>query len=368
MSMEINTGNPQKTAMSQTAYESLSKLSGEDATKLKEVVGKAMEVLAGANLSVTRSDIAGVGGAAEKKTTGATNVPALDNPRDSSQVAMYLEKLVSYLQLDNEERQTEQTKERIEMQKSTLDSEHEDRMEKIDDSIKKMKDAEKSSMVNRIFGWIGAVLAVAAAVLLTAVTGGAAAGFAIAGAVLAVSSLVLNETGAMDSITTALAKHLQSTYGMSQKDAQRAASLILNLSIMAASLACSVGGMVAGLSSMAKTAVDAVDTTQKILGMSQTTARTVLTAVTIANTGVGAGSLGASGVGTYFTYRSETSKADTTEMEKFIKTLQQRLDECEEELQRIVELMQSNIGTIAQMLSSATDTSTEISQNIGAMA
>ena len=31
-------------------YESLAKTSGEDGTKLKEVVGKAMEILAGANV------------------------------------------------------------------------------------------------------------------------------------------------------------------------------------------------------------------------------------------------------------------------------------------------------------------------------
>lgn len=368
MSMEINTGNTQKTTMSPAMYESLSKTSGEDSTELKEVVSKAMEVLAGANLSVTKSDTAGVGGTAEKKTTGSTNVPALDDPGDSRQIAMNLEKLVSYLQLDNQERQTEQAKERIELQQETLDSEHEDRMSQIDDSIQKMKDAEKASTISRIFGWIGAVLAVAAAVALTVVTGGVAAGFAIAGAVLAVSSLVLNETGAMDSMTTALSEHLQSAHGMSKKDAQLAASLIINLSITAASLACSIGGMVAGLSSAAAAAANTADTVQKVAGLSEQTARTIQTAITVANTGAGAGSLAASGTSTYFTYRSETSKADTTEMEKFIKTLQQRLDECEEELQRILEQMESNIGTIAQMLSSATDTSTEIAQNLGAMA
>ena len=364
MAGEMNISASQKMMVTQTAYESLSKLGGEDSTELKEVVGKTMEVLAGTNLKVTKSDAAGVEGTAEKKTSGATNVPSLDNPDDTVQVAANLEKLVSYLQLDNDERQTEMAKDRIELQQESLDAEHDERMEQIDESIQKMKDAEKSSTVNRIFGWIGAILSVAAAVVLTVVTGGVAAGFAIAGAVLAVTSLALNESGAMDTITEKLADHLQSTYGWSKSDSQLAASLIINLSITAASLACSIGGMVSGFSSAANAVSNTANTIQKV----SDTARSVQNAITIANTATGAGSLLTGGLSSYFSYRSSSAKADTTELEKFIKTLQQRLDESEEELQAILEQLESNVGTIAQMLSSATDTSTEIAQNIGAMA
>lgn len=364
MAGDISIGNTMKNTVSQTTYESLSKTSGADATKLKEVVGKAMEVLAGANLSVTKSDTAGTAGAAEKKTTGATNVPALDDPGDAKQVEANLEKLVSYLQLDSEEHQTKLAKDRIEMQQANLDREHSERMEKIDETIEKMKEAERSAKINRIFGWLGAILAVAAAVALTVVTGGAAAGFAIAGAVLAVTSLALNESGAMDKITEKLTEHLQETYGMSKRDAQLAASLIINISLMVASLACSVGGMVAGFSSAASAAAQAADTVSKV----SNTAKTVQNAISIANTATSAGALLSGGLNTYFSYRSESAQADVTELEKFITALQQQLDESEEELQAILEMIESNLGTIASMLSSATDTSAEIAQNIGAMA
>ena len=238
----INASRPQ---IQGTVLDQAAKLAG-DSTNAKAVISKAMEVLAGANLSVTKADSSGATGAAERKTTGGTNVPALDDPGDAQQVAANLEKLVSYLQLDNQDRQTEMAKDRLEMQKGNLDAEHKDRMEQIDKSIKKMKDAEKASIWSRAFSWIGAIVAVVAAAVLTVVTGGLAAGFAIAGAAIAVSSLLLNETGAMDKIVNALADHMKSAHGMSRSDAKLAASLICNLTLCVASLGCGIGSMVSG--------------------------------------------------------------------------------------------------------------------------
>jgi len=339
-----------------------------DDTKLKEVMGKTLEILSGLNLKVTRPDTTGTDGTTEKKTTGGTSTPSLDNPADLKAVEANLEKLIAFLQLDNDERQTEMAKERINLQKASLDSEHEGRMKEIDDSIKKMKDAEKSAKINRIFGWIGAVLAVVAAVALTVVTGGAAAAFAIAGAVLAVTSLVMNETGAMDKLVEKLAEHLQERYGMSKNDAMLAASLIINLTIMAASLACSIGGMVAGISAAAAAAAKAAETTSKVVVTATQTARNIQNAITIANTAVGAAALVSGGVSTYYNKKSDDAQADVKELEKFITMLQQRLSESEEELQQILQMIESSFGQIAELLSSSTDTSAEIARNIGQMA
>ena len=362
MSIEINTGNSAQNAqkLSQAMFESLSKTSGSDATEFKEVVSKAMEVLSGASVTVTRSDNTSVTGTGEKKTMGATSAPALDNPDDIAQKEANLSKLVSYLQLDNEERQTDMANERIELQQKTLDTEHKSRMNEIENSIQKMKDAEKASLASRIFGWIGAVLSVIAAVALTLVTGGAAAGFAIAGAVLAVSSLVLNETGAMESITEKLTEALKES-GMSKNDAKLAASLIVSLAIVALSVGCSVGGMVSGVSSAANGVL-------KLSESALNVAKTVQNSITVANSAVGTCSLASGGTSTYFTYRSESAKADVTELEKFITTLRQRLDESEEELKQILQQIENGIGVVADMVSSATDTSDEIARNLGHMA
>ena len=364
MPIELNTKTP-NTQLGGTQFEQVGKLAG-DSTKAKEIVDKAVEILAGTNVKITRGDDTSVGGTAERKTFGANNIPVLDNPDDAKAKNVDLAKLISYLQLDNQERQTEMAKDRIEMQKEGLDTEQKDRMKQIDESIKKMEKAEKASKISRIFGWIGAVLAVAAAVALTIVTGGMAAGFAIAGAVMAVTALTLTETGAMDTLVEKLADHLQEKYGWDRNKAMLAASLIVNISIMALQLGCSIGSMVSGIAAAGKAAADAAATgakavgeAAKISGAAMQTAKTVQNGITVANTG---------GITTYMTYKSEGAKADTTELAKFITMLQQRLEESQEELQKILEQIQSGIGEIAQMISSATDTSTEIAQNIGQMA
>lgn len=342
--------------------DTVQKLSGGDAEKVKEIYKQVVEILSGENVRVARGGTTGVDGNPETKTGGTTGVPVLDNPDDAKAREADLAKLIAFLQLDNEERQTEMARSRIETQKASLDVEHKGRMKEIDDSIKKMKDAEKAAKVSRIFGWIGAVLSVVAAVALTLVTGGVAAGFAIAGAVIAVSSLVLNETGAMDKITEAIVdKLMEANPNMSRSDAMLKASLIVNLTIMGLSIGCSVGGMVSGISSAAngvlklsKTAIDV--------------AKTVQNAVTITSTGVAVGALAAGGANTYYTHRSENAKADVTELEKFITMLQQRLDESQEELQILLQQIESGIGKIAELIASATDTSEEIAQKLGQMA
>ena len=62
------------------------------------------------------------------------------------------------------------------------------------------------------------------------------------------------------------------------------------------------------------------------------------------------------------------SQADVSETEKYITALKQRLDECEEELNQILQMLQQAISQVAEMLSSATDTQTAIANNMGAMA
>ena len=356
--------------------EHVNNLSGGNSEKVKEIYKNVVDILSGDNVKVSKGATTGVDGNRDaSKTNGSTGVPVLDNPDDAKAKDVDLSKLISYLQLDNEERQAEMARDRIDMQKSNLDTEHKDRMKQIDDSIKKMKDAEKASKLSRIFGWIGAVLSVVAAAVLTVVTGGVAAGFAIAGAVLAVTALTMNETGATEKIIEKLAEHLQEKYGMSKNDAMLAASLIVNLSMLVLQVGCSVGGMVGGIltagATAAQTAGTAVNAAAKAAQTANTashTAKMVQNIITIANTAVSGGSLLTGGVSTYLTNRSDNAKADTTELEKFITMLQQRLEESQEELQMLLQQIEAGIGKIAELISSATDTSDMIAQKMGQMA
>ena len=370
----------------QSIDNTVAKLTGGDAEKTKELFREVANIISGVSVRVSNGGTSGVDGNRDTtRTNGGTSTPSLDNPGDPSAREANLEKLIAYLQLDNEQRQTEMAKDRIEMQQNTLDAEHDDRMKQIDESIKKMKDSESASKWSRAFSWIGAILSVVAAVALTIVTGGAAAGFAIAGAVLAVTALTLNETGAMETITKKLAESIQSSFGSSKSDAQLAATLIINIGIIALSAGCSIGGMVAGFSSaassaanVAKAAAEAADVANKsanaaseattILGMSMQTAKTVQNVISVASTATAASALATGGINTYYTKRSDDAKADTTELQKFITQLQQRLDESEEELQQLLQQIEAGLSEIAQIVGSVTDTSDEIAKNIGQMA
>ncbi len=319
-----------------------------------EALKNVAAILSGSSVNVTAS----VGGTNDTgKPVGPTTIPVLDNPDDLKALEANLEKLIAYLQLDNEERQAEMAKERIEVQKDSLATEHKERGEKIDESIKKMEEAAKSRLANRIFGWLGAALAVIAAVVTTVVTGGAAAAFAIAGAAVAVTSLILSETGVMDKMVEGLAKALENS-GMSKENAKIAASLIINLSIMAVSLTCSFGGMIAGFSQMAKAAVQTIGAVTKA----------IQSASSIANSAVGIGGL-AAGIATTVTgYKSGMAQVDVTELAKIMAELQRRLDESEEELEAILQAIQNSMGQIVELLASETDTQSEIANQIGQMA
>lgn len=316
--------------------------------KATDVVKSIAGILAGAGVTVTNKT---EGTGETGKPSGATGLPALDNPDSVKNKQELLEKLVAYLQLDNEKRQTEMAKERIESQKANLDTEHKTRADKIDETLKKMDDAEKARKASRVLSWLGAIFAVIAAVVVTIVTGGAAAGFAIAGAAFAVASLVASETGLTDKLIESIAKSMEED-GMSKNDAKLKAALIVNLSIMAIGLALSGGAL--GVSSVASAA--------------EGTAKLIQTIVTVANTVTGVAGLVAGGVNTGLSYKAQESQADVTELEKFLTMLQQRLEESEEELNAILQQLQNGIASLADLLSSVTDTETEIANNIGQMA
>ena len=319
--------------------------------KATQTVKEVVSLLGGRNVSVNttaRTDNAETG-----RPVGATGVPALDNPADIKQLEANLEKLISYLQMDNDERQTQMAKDRIEIQKDTLESERKNRSEKIDKSLKDMDKAAQSRKANKIFGWLMTALAVVAAVVACVATGGLAVGPVI-GAFIAIGCQVLSETGAMDKITEKLAKGLESL-GLSKQASQILAQVLITVAIMAASLGAGfAGGGAAAVSNAINGSTKAIEQ--------------VRAAIAIASTVVGVASTVSGGVGAYQGYQAGMSEADVKETEKFIAALQQRLDESEEELEQILQMLQNAISQVAEIISSATSTSEEIAQNIGAMA
>jgi hypothetical protein len=288
---------------------------------------------------------------------GANGVPALDNPDDEKAKEADLEKLVAYLQLENEKEQAEQAKNRIETMKGELEVEHNDRKEKIQKSLDDMESAAKARKRSSIFGWLMTGLAILAAVVACVATGGIAVG-AVVGAGIALTAQILNETGAMEKIVGAISKGLQSL-GMSKMAADIVAQVAITLVIVAASL---------GAGGLGSAATGATQLTSTIGQALQHGAQLIKPALTIATGIIGATSTVSSGVGAYQNYKAGMSQADLTETEKYMAIIQQRLDEAEEELQAILEQIQNLVGQIAQLLSSETDTVDEIAMQMGQMA
>lgn len=310
-------------------------------TLVKEVAG-----LLGSERSVRVTNAASTQTAEVGTPTGATGVPTLDNPDDAKAKEVDLEKLIAYLQLENDEKQAQMARERIEVQKDNLESQHNAQMEKIQKSLDEMDKAAKTSLLSRIFGWLMAALAVVVAVVACVATGGVAVG-AVVGAVIAVGSMILNETGAMEKITQGLSDLLQSM-GMSKMAADIVASVGLTVALMAASLGSSA-------LSLGTSAANA-------------TLRLVQTGLTVANTVIGVGSTITGGIGAVNNYNAGMASAELTETEKFLAQLRQQLEESQEELQAILEQLQNGYQDVLAILNSETDTQKAIAQQLGAMA
>ena len=310
--------------------------------KTKELLRDVAAILSSNNVKVTNQG-GNTDGTTEKKTSGATSTPALDNPDDLKAVQENLEKLIAYLKLDNDERQSEMAKDRIETQKATFEREHANRQEKIKETINKMEEAERTRKAQRVFGWLMAALAVVVAVVACVATGGLAVGPVI-GAIVAVGCQVLSETGVMDDITEKLAEALEPAFG------KEASKIIAQVAICLAILAVSLGTGFAGASAIAEGA------------------KAVANVIRVATTVIGLAALGTSVAGVVQNYKAGTTQADLTETEKFLAILKQRMEESEEELNKILQAIQNSISQIADMLSSSTDTSDEIANKIGQMA
>ena len=320
--------------------------------KATQAVKEVAALLGNRNVSVAAAAPKGETGT----VAGATGAPVLDNPDDEKAKEADLEKLIAYLQLENSKEQSESAKARIESLKGQLEIEHKDRKAKMDKSLKEMDEAAKARTRNKVFGWLMTGLAILGAVVACVATGGLAVG-AVIGAGIALGAQILNETGAMEKIVGGLSDALQSL-GMSKMAADIVAQVAITLVIVAASLGAGAAGAASSVTQL----------TSAIGKALQNAAQLIKPALTIATGIIGATSTVSGGVGAYQNYKSGMSDAELKETEKYLAIIQQKMEEAEEELQKILEMIQDLVGQIAQLLSSQTDTTNEIAMQMGQMA
>lgn len=291
--------------------------------------------------------------------TGATGVPSLDDPGDLKAIQANLEALLAYLKLENDEKQSELAKGRIETQKSKLEKTHNERKEKLAESLKEMDKAAKSSLLTKIFGWVMAALAVAFAVASCVATGGAAVG-AIVGAVMAVGFCIGNEFGAMEKLTEAVADMLKEM-GMSD----RAAQIVATIAVTVGAIAVTFYGASMGNAIQSTIRAMSGAVTQAVVTATQLTATAVKMGLEGAMLGMGL-IAGGAGVGASLDqYNAALAKADVSEMDKFLAIMRQRLEESQEELEQIIRQIQETLSAIVEILDSATDVESEIANQMG---
>ncbi len=325
----------------------------------KEVVRDALAVI-GTVLRVSNTPNAAPTGEVGT-STGATGIPALDNPADAVAMQAALEKLLAYLKLENDEQQAAMAKDRIEIQKDEIEKRHGEEIEKIKETMKEMDKAAKAALATKIFGWLMAALAVVFAVVASIATGGAAVG-AIVGAVVAVGMAVANETGAIEKLTEKLADSLKDA-GLSDRAAQILAAVIIALAAAAISIGSGFGatGIANAVAKGAETAAKVtMSATQAAAQVAKTVTQLVMGAMGLATLGAGVGA-------TVQGYKAGIAQSELTEMQKFLAIISQRLEESEEELQEILNQIQNSIAGIIEILTSETDTQKEIAQQMGAM-
>ena len=313
---------------------------------------KEIASLLATNRSVRISNTPAVQKGETGTVNGPTGTPALDNPDDAKAKEADLEKLLMYLQLENSEEQAKLAQDRINVQKDSLGKAHEERMKKINESLEKMDKAARSNKASKIFGWLMAAVAVVIAVAACVATGGIAVGPCI-GAAIAVGAMILTETGAMDKITEKLAEGLEKL-GMSKDAARIVAQVAMALVIMAASLACCGAGAAAAVSNTAKTAQLVAQNIQKGADI----AMKLLGVVSVVSGGVSAG----------LNYEAGKTQAEVTETSKVLALLRKQLEDSEEELQKILELIQNVFANLVALLDSETDTQKTIAQQMANMA
>lgn len=324
---------------------------GADPTKAATVVKEAAAILKSESVKV----VAGGTPIAKESASGATptGAPALDFPDDEIAKEANLEKLIAFLQMENDEKQSKLAQERIDNCKGQIDTRHANRMEKIKESIQKAKEAENANFFQKLIKWIGVALLGIAAVGVSILTGGAAVGLLVAFG-LALATAIMDETGATEAIVKKLAEKIREGSDLSKAEAQAIAQAIVVGVMLIAQIAAGFAGGAGAIGGVAK----ALEISEK----------TVKTATMIAMSAMSTVQLTSSGYSTYTGYDAQEAGADTKETEKYLQAIQHVLDEEEELLQQLLDKLQNSVSTTMEIINSATDAEAAIAQQIGQMA
>lgn len=236
------------------------------------------------------------------------------------------------------EMQANVAKEGVKADKLKLENVSKQRLDQIKEAIKKMDEASKSGLLGKIFGWIGAIVGLIAAVAATVLTGGALAGVALTLAVVGIAMLVMEETGGMEKLMTAM-------FGDNEK-AKMAFQIALMAVMLVASLATGGASLAKSMGDSVKIAANATRLATGISKVANASVETIQAGAKMTQIGsslIGALAQiggGAAGIHTaVVNYQTAETTAKSKELEAWLAKLQSQLEDEQEALEKAIQLL-----------------------------
>ncbi len=247
-------------------------------------------------------------------------------------------------------------KENIDKNRADQLQKFQERIEQLQKAMEAMKKAEKWGLLGKIFGWVVPALMVVVGAALVATGLGAPLGAAlIAGGVVGLAAQTLEATGGAQWIRENLLTPMFEALGLDKEKAQLAATITYQVIIIAIMIAASLGagaaasGMAAGASAGASAASSAgTSASAAAASTSAQTAAKVAASTTQALVGLGQAGLG---VGQAINQNEAAGhEAKATEINAFLKKLQQKLEEHEGELKEIMESWERGMDIVMNVI------------------
>ena len=382
--MSITSISSNATAVLQKQLEQMAEAEGDaeiQGDTTDKIAAGDSSVIQGASLLVSDTPEVGrknpVGKAGSTaKTVDINEVPQLD-PKDVralSEIFEDLEKLLAELKNESTEKQIVATKERINSLKGKLETQFKERLSKIDETMQKLDEAaalqraqQASAWTNIALAFVGAFVAIVAAVVTVATCG---AGFgiligaaAVIGAIAATASAGLSlyqqlDKANIDQEIKDKAQEYRDKYGMSRSEAWKKATEDVTNKFVVASAVLSVVAIGCGLfGGFANAAGSAARILTGIQGI-------------LSGVGMGGGVIGLviSNESNNANYDAQATQAELATLEAVLARLQKKMDEETKQVQALIQELMSAMVDISQLLQSATDTTDVIAQHVGATA
>ena len=231
---------------------------------------------------------------------------------------------------------------------------HEKNIRKIKEAAAKAKKHRHHALLGKIFSWVAVALAIIAATLVAVISFGAGAPLiamaAMAGAAIAVTMAVLNETGAMDKLVAKLTdgfSDILEDFGVPAKKAKLAGAIMAQVAIAVVVLGIQIGltvatggantgELVSEFSSMA------AQIAAKAAQLGARAAYVAQGAVTIAS---GSENVASS----VYQYQAEMAQADVAENKAQLAKLEALLESEKEFLETMLETLTSSVSALANM-------------------